>query len=104
MAPRVWHSFDTVDWFRVSIFIAAVSVFWATMVAVIPDPYAKWVSTFLLGVSNAVALMLRSGKSRVEKIGDKFEELETKKEETRVEITELLSNEAKEKAEQAEKK
>jgi len=74
------------------------------MVAVIPDPYAKWVSTFLLGVSNAVALMLRSGKSRVEKIGDKFEELETKKEETRVEITELLSNEAKEKAEQAEKK
>jgi len=96
---KLWHTLDTVDWFRVSIFIAAVSVFWGTMVAVIPDPYAKWVSTFLLGVSNAVALMLKSGKSRGEKIGEKIEEHHADAEKKAEEIKTLVVSELKERAE-----
>ena len=96
---RVFHSFDTVDWVRVSLFVAAVSTFWATMIAVVPDPYAKWVSTFLLGVSNAVAIMLRSGKSRGEKIDEKIEAHHADAEKKSEEIQNLVVSELKERAE-----
>ena len=103
-SPRYWHSLDTVDWWRVSIFVAAVSTFWATMIAVIPDPYAKWVTTFLLGVSNAVALMLRSGKSRVEKIEEKIEDHQADAVQKTEEIKNLIVSEVQEKAEKLEEK
>jgi hypothetical protein len=96
---KLFHSFDTMSWGRVAIFIVATSIFWVTMQSLFSDPYKTWISTFLLASTNTVAFLMRSGKSRVEKIEDKMEELETKKEETRVKVAELMSNETKEQKE-----
>ena len=94
-----FHSFDTMDWGRVSLLVGGATVFWVTMGAVVPDPYYKWISTFLLAVSNTVALMMRSGVSRVEKIEEKLEDHHADAVKKTEEIRTLIVNEVQEQAE-----
>ena len=100
---RLMHSLDTMDWTRVSLVVAAITAFWIGLATILPERYHKIGMVILGSAQSALTLMMRSGKSRGEIIEDKVEELKTKGAETRVEITELISNEAKEKAEQAKK-
>jgi len=96
---KVFHSLDTMDWGRVTVFIGASSIFWVTMKSLVPDPYNEWVSTFLLALTNAVAFVMRSGKSRVEKIEDKIDEHQADAVKKTAEIEQLIVSEVKEQSE-----
>ena len=95
---RVFHSWDTFDWTRISLVVAAITAFWVGLAAILPEKYHKMGMVILGSAQSALTLMMRSGKSRGEKIEEKIDALETKKEETRIEVTELISKEAAEQA------
>jgi uncharacterized membrane protein len=66
----LFHKGNTMDWTRVSIIIAAVTVFWIGIQSIIPDTHYRVVSTILQALGSAITLMMRSGKSLIEKAED----------------------------------
>lgn len=96
---KVFHSFDTMDWGRISLIVAAITTFWAGMISVIPEKYHHVGLVFLSSITSAITLMMRSGKSRIEKIEDKVEEYEAEGIKKSEEIQQLITNEVKEKSE-----
>jgi len=94
-----FHALDTTDWGRVSIVVASITAFWVGLAAILPDRYHKIGMVILGSAQSALTLMMKSGKSRAEKIEEKVEDLKTEGVKTRSEIETLLSNEAKEQAE-----
>jgi len=101
---RLMHSFDTMDWTRVSLVVAAITAFWVGLAAILPDRYHRIGMVILGSAQSALTLMMRSGKSRGEIIEEKVEDLKTEGVKTRVEIDTLISNEAKERAKEKSEK
>jgi len=99
-----FHAWDTMDWPRISVIVAFATAFWIGLAALIPEKYHKAGTIILGSLSSAVTLMMRSGKSRAEKIEDKIEEHQADAVKKTEEIQELISNEAQEKAEKLEEK
>jgi len=63
------------DWGRVSVVVAAITAFWVGMISVVPEKYHHVGMVLLSSTTSALTLMMRSGKSRGEKIGDKVDEI-----------------------------
>jgi C4-dicarboxylate-specific signal transduction histidine kinase len=101
---RVFHSFDTTDWGRVSLVVAAITAFWVGLAAILPERYHKTGMVILGSAQSALTLMMRSGKSRAEKIEEKIEEHVADGLKKREEIKELISKEAQEQAQKKEEK
>lgn len=93
-----FHSFDTTDWTRVSVIVAAATAFWIGLAAIMPEDYYRIGTTILGAAQSALTLMMRSGKSRGEIIGDKIEEHQADAEKKSEQIKTLVANELKEKA------
>ena len=97
---QFFHSFDTMDWGRVSLIVAAVTAFWIGLAAIMPEKYYRVGTTILAALSSAITLMMRSGRSRADKIEEKVEEYKAEGVKKRKEIHELISNEVAEKTEE----
>jgi phosphate uptake regulator len=63
------------DWTRVSIVVASITAFWVGMISIIPERYHHIGMVILSSLTSAITLMMRSGKSRIEKIDDKVDEI-----------------------------
>ena len=93
---RLFHAWDTMDWFRISGIVAFATAFWIGLITIIPEKYHK-IGTVILGaMQSAITLMMRSGKSRAEKIEEKIEEHVADGEKKAEEIKNLIVNEVKE--------
>lgn len=69
----IFHKANTMDWGRVSIVVAAITVFWVGIQSIVPDNHYRVVSTVLQALSSAITLMMRSGKSLIEKAEDNIQ-------------------------------
>jgi len=68
-----FHKINTMDWGRVSLVVAAITAFWVGLAAIVPDKYHKIGMVILGSAQSAMTLMMRSGKSLIEKAEDNVE-------------------------------
>lgn len=95
---KLFHAFDTMDWTRVFSVIAAVTAIWAGLISIVPEKYHHIGLVILSSVTSGVTMMMRSGKSRVEKIEDKIEEHREDGIIKTEEVRKLIASEVKEQA------
>ena len=96
---RLFHAWDTMDWGRVFLIGTAAAAFWGSFQAVVPERYWKWGMAICVGTIAAASSMMRSGKSRGEKIDEKIEAHHADAEKKSEEIQNLVVSELKERAE-----
>jgi len=96
---KLFHSFDTMDWGRVALVVAAISGGWLVLGEIIPKEYHYKGTIIIQAITTTATLMMRSGKSRGEIIGDKIEEHQVDGEKKAEEIKTLVVSELKERAE-----
>jgi hypothetical protein len=70
---QLFHSINTMDWFRVFWVISAISAGWLVLAEIVPEKYHHVGTVILQAISTAVTLMMRSGKSLIEKAEDNVE-------------------------------
>lgn len=94
---KLFHSFDTTDWTRVISVVGAISGGWLVLGQIIPEQYHHTGSVILQAATTFVALMIKSGKSRTDKIVEKIEAHEADAVKKAKEIDTLIESEVKEK-------
>lgn len=62
---KVFYSFSSIDWGRVSIVVSSATAFWLGLVSIIPEKYHHYGTVILGALSSAILILIRGGRPSV---------------------------------------
>lgn len=82
---KVFYSFDSINWPRVSVAVASVTAFWLGLISIIPERYHHIGMVILAAITSALLVLIRGGRPSVSEavkdaVVDKLEKLPEKPE------------------------